>query len=108
MTYVQGLFAETLAPTLRNIGPVDFSFIDGHHQFQPTLDYFDVVWRNSNPHPVFVFDDIRWSAGMAQAWSVLCSDSRLTLVVDLDVLGVCLANPARRRFRSLRMRRALR
>ena len=107
VTYVQGLFAETLAPTLRNFGPVDFSFIDGHHQFQPTLDYFDAVWRHSNPHAVFAFDDIRWSAGMAQAWAVLCSDSRLTLVVDLDNLGVCLASPARRRFRSLRMRRAL-
>jgi predicted O-methyltransferase YrrM len=107
VTYVQGLFAETLAPTLRSIGPVDFSFIDGHHQFQPTLDYFDAVWRHSHSSPVFVFDDIRWSAGMAQAWSILSSDSRLTLVVDLDSVGVCLARPARRPFRSLRMRRAL-
>ena len=31
---------------------------------------------------------------MAQAWSILCSDSRLTLVVDLDSLGVCLAQPS--------------
>ena len=108
VTYVQGLFADTLATTLEKIGPVDFSFIDGHHQFQPTLDYFDAVWRHSNPRAVFVFDDIRWSAGMTQAWSALCSDRRLPLVVDLDGLGVCLASPDSRRFRSPRMRRAFR
>ena len=34
---------------------------------------------------------------MTQAWSVLCSDRRLPLVVDLDGLGVCLASPDSRR-----------
>lgn len=87
--YVQGLFAETLPTTLQGIDGIDFALIDGHHQYQPTLDYFDAIHPFMSPGAVVVFDDIRWSEGMKQAWSVLSTDIRFGVVVDFNRYGVC-------------------
>ena len=89
ITYVEGLFTDTLKNTLRKIGTVDLAFIDGHHQYQPTLDYFEQIYTYSTPDAVFVFDDIRWSDGMKKAWAELKEDRRLGLVVDFYRFGVC-------------------
>lgn len=86
--YVLGLFDETLESAL--LEPVDFAFIDGHHQHEPTLDYFDRIWRKSREGAVFVFDDIRWSLGMERAWNRLKADPRLPVVVDLCGFGVAI------------------
>jgi predicted O-methyltransferase YrrM len=86
--YVVGTFDRTLESALREA--VDFAFIDGHHQFEPTLDYFDRIWRHSLDGAVFVFDDIRWSADMERAWKRLQLDPRLAVVVDLCGLGVAI------------------
>jgi predicted O-methyltransferase YrrM len=88
-SYIQGLFTDTLDQTLATPGPVDLAFIDGHHQYQPTLDYFEKIYTSSAPGAVFVFDDIRWSDGMKRAWSRIRSDDRLGLVVDLHSVGIC-------------------
>ncbi|HVU03443.1 MAG TPA: class I SAM-dependent methyltransferase [Polyangiaceae bacterium] len=87
--YVLGLFDATLESALHE--PVDFAFIDGHHQFEPTLDYFDRIWRHSREGAVFVFDDIRWSIGMERAWKRLQGDPRLVVVADLCGLGVAIS-----------------
>jgi len=87
--YRMGLFTETLAPVLAEFDPVDYAFIDGDHQYQPTLDYFDAIWSHSAEGAVFVFDDIRWSEGMTRAWQEIRRDPRLTVVADLNSMGVC-------------------
>jgi predicted O-methyltransferase YrrM len=84
--YVVGLFDDTLESALGD--PVDFVFIDGHHHYEPTLDYFDRIWKHSAEGAIFVFDDIRWSRGMERAWRLLQQDPRLSLVVDLCGFGV--------------------
>ena len=86
--YIVGTFDRTLESALGE--PVDFAFIDGHHQFEPTLDYFDRIWRHSKDGAVFVFDDIRWSSDMERAWKRLQTDPRLAVVVDLCGLGVAI------------------
>lgn len=103
--YVQGLFADTLAGVADNMGSVDLVFIDGHHQREPTLAYFETIWAHARPGAVFVFDDIRWSAGMRQAWSQLKQDERFSLVVDIGYLGICVArtSDAIARYASRRM-----
>ena len=88
ISYVQGLFTETLRPTLAEMGSVDLAFIDGHHQYQPTLDYFEEILKFSTPDTVFVFDDINWSDGMKKAWAELRADKRLGLVIDLNSVGI--------------------
>lgn len=89
ISYVEGLFTDTLPPSLDNLGSVDLAFIDGHHQYQPTIDYFEEILKYSTPDTVFVFDDIRWSDGMKKAWSQIQSDDRLGLIVDLTSVGIC-------------------
>ncbi len=84
--YVQGFFELTLDRALTE--PVDFVFIDGHHQFEPTLSYFDRIWQQSTDGALFVFDDIRWSRDMERAWQRLQGDPRLRLAVDLCGIGI--------------------
>jgi predicted O-methyltransferase YrrM len=87
--YIEGLFGDTLAEALQHAPAVDFAFIDGHHQYQPTIDYFERIVAHTNPGAVFVFDDIRLTDGMRNAWSELRADERFGLVVDLWTMGVC-------------------
>jgi predicted O-methyltransferase YrrM len=89
VTYVKGLFTDTLHETLTGLGSIDLAFIDGHHQYQPTLDYFEAILKQSAPDAIFIFDDIRWSDGMKKAWAKIQSDDRLGLVLDLGSVGIC-------------------
>lgn len=89
VTYVAGLFEHTLHETLKTIGPVDFAFIDGHHQYRPTLDYTNAILDYAAPETILVYDDIRWSEGMKRAWAELKRDRRFQLVLDLNGMGVC-------------------
>lgn len=90
VTYVPGLFADTLENTLQTMDPIDFAFIDGHHQYQPTLDYFHISRKYATNEALFVFDDIQWSDGMKQAWSEIKADPCVTLSMDLQNIGVCI------------------
>lgn len=89
LDYVLGPFQETLEPTLERIGPVDYALIDGHHQYEPTLAYFDLICRHSADSAIFVFDDIRWSRGMRRAWDAVRRDARVETTVDLYWMGIC-------------------
>ncbi|MEM7411441.1 MAG: class I SAM-dependent methyltransferase [Myxococcota bacterium] len=87
--YRQGRFVESLDAAIEERGPFDFAFIDGHHAHEPTLDYFERIWRNAHDDALFVFDDIRWSTGMEKAWADVCRDERVAIALDLDRVGVC-------------------
>lgn len=90
ISYVDGLFSDTLIESLNPIGSIDLAFIDGHHQYQPTLDYFEKILQFSNPNTVFVFDDIRWTEGMQKAWEEIRNDERLGIVLDFHSVGICM------------------
>ena len=93
ISYVEGLFSDTLCQTLADLGSIDLAFIDGHHQYQPTLEYFEDILKHSTPETIFVFDDIRWSDGMKKAWAKIQSDDRLGIVLDLESVGICTSQP---------------
>jgi len=88
--HVQGLFTDTLPSTLENAPPIDYAFIDGHHQYEPTLNYFEMIAKHCSENAILVFDDIRWSAGMRKAWFQIRTDRRLSVVLDLFTFGICL------------------
>lgn len=83
-----GLFQDTLDTTLQKFEPIDYAFIDGHHQYQPTLDYFDLIYKNASDEAVFVFDDINWSPGMKRAWQEIKNDERLAVAADFGSVGI--------------------
>lgn len=88
--YIQGFFSDTLKPALDKLQSVEMAFIDGHHQYQPTLDYFEQIYKYSTPDTVFIFDDIRWTSGMKNAWAKIQADKRLGLVIDLYSVGIAI------------------
>ena len=81
-----GPFAETLPQALAE-GAVQYAFVDGHHQEEATLAYFELLLPHA-PGAALVFDDIRWSEGMLRAWERIADDPRVELAVDLDRYGV--------------------
>lgn len=105
VAYVEGLFTDSLGPALDRIGSVDVAFIDGHHQYEPTLSYVDTIWAHATPGALFVFDDIRWSDGMRRAWAALQADERFALTVDVGTMGMCVGRvdgvPGRQRSRRM-------
>jgi predicted O-methyltransferase YrrM len=87
--FAHGRFQETLDPILRSLdAPVDYAFVDGHHDEQATLSYFRQIAPYASPSAVIVFDDIHWSTGMERAWQQLEADPQLPLTVDVRDMGV--------------------
>lgn len=92
ISYVQGIFNDTLPETLKNNPPIDYAFIDGHHQYEPTINYFNLIYQHCTDNCIFIFDDIRLSAGMRRAWRELRSDTRFSIVLDMFTFGICIAS----------------
>jgi len=101
---VVGRFGDTLAPVLAQQRPVDYVFVDGHHDEQATRAYFETIVPFLAPDAVVIFDDIAWSDGMKRAWRAIATDRRVRLAVDLGDVGLCVvgtsgAGPRRFRIR---------
>jgi predicted O-methyltransferase YrrM len=91
--FVTGPFEDQLPDVLRDVGQVDFAHVDGHHNGPATQAYFRQILQHSAPHAVMVFDDIRWSRGMRDAWRAIRSHERVTSSIDLFSFGVCVIGP---------------
>ncbi|MEY2806196.1 MAG: O-methyltransferase [Planctomycetia bacterium] len=86
---VVGRFQDTLPGLLARHAPIDYAFIDGHHDEQATLRYFEQLLPHLAPRALLVFDDIDWSDGMRRAWARLVDDRRIQLSIDCGEVGVC-------------------
>ncbi|HEX6964206.1 MAG TPA: class I SAM-dependent methyltransferase [Gemmatimonadaceae bacterium] len=101
-TVVVGRFSDTLETVLREQGPAGLVFVDGHHDGDATLRYFEQIVPSLATPAVIVFDDVAWSPGMKRAWRAISADARMQVVVDLDLVGICVANTdisGKRRYR---------
>ena len=88
---VAGRFQDVLGEVLNESRPVDFAFIDGHHDEKATMIYFNkIIPFLANQGVVLVFDDISWSPGMKRAWKKIKGDDRVKISVDLLKVGICL------------------
>ncbi len=86
---VAGRFEDTLDDVLERRQPVDYVFIDGHHDGQATLAYVEQTIPFLAETALLVLDDIAWSDGMKDAWSTIARDERVGLAVDLGRVGLC-------------------
>jgi predicted O-methyltransferase YrrM len=89
---VVGRFQDTLTNVLTNRQPVDYVFVDGHHDEQATLAYFEQILPFLAEEALLVFDDITWSEGMRRAWNTLAKDRRVDVTVDLGPVGLCVVD----------------
>ncbi|MCB0261542.1 MAG: class I SAM-dependent methyltransferase [Calditrichaeota bacterium] len=83
-------FQNGLNTILENCKQLDFVFLDGHHDGEATLKYFGQLYPLLSGNSVMVFDDIRWSKNMLDAWKNLVTDERIYLSLDLGMMGICI------------------
>lgn len=85
---VRGDFKKTLPTIIHQIPAVDLVFIDGNHQEEPTVDYFNSFLTKSHNDTILVFDDIHWSGGMEKAWERIKQHPDVSLTIDLFFIGL--------------------
>ena len=83
-----GRFKDVLPGVIENVETIDLLFVDGHHERDATIEYFNLCKTKAGNDSIFIFDDIHWSKGMEEAWDVIRSDKGVTLSADLYQLGL--------------------
>ena len=66
----------------------DLVYIDGHHEMQATLTYFNTLKAQSSDDTVFILDDIHWSKGMSAAWALIKKLPEVTVTIDCFWFGL--------------------
>ncbi len=88
-----GLFEETLEQKLKDIGPVDFVYLDGDHREEATVANYEKLRRHMSEDSVIIVDDIRWSPGMMRAWNRIRQDEAISVSVDAFQLAILFYSP---------------
>lgn len=83
-----GDFDDVLPGVLKSVPNINLAFIDGNHQKEPTIRYFDLCLERATNDSCFIFDDIHWSNEMQQAWNYVIKNKKVTLSVDLFYMGI--------------------
>lgn len=66
----------------------DLIYIDGHHQKNATLNYFNTLLKFISNNSIIIFDDINWSSGMSEAWKQIKNNPKVTITVDTFYWGI--------------------
>lgn len=77
---LNGTFNEVIPQLTDN--RFDIIFFDGHHGKEATLDYFQQLLPKAHNNSLFLFDDIRWSPEMLDAWQTICQHPSVTVSID--------------------------
>ena len=72
--------------------PIDFAFIDGHHEKLATIHYFNRLVPKLSPGALVVFDDISWSFDMRECWEYMVKQKGFSDALDFGDLGICIWN----------------
>jgi predicted O-methyltransferase YrrM len=86
---INDYFENVLPSFSRENTLIDFVFVDGSHTYEATLKYFNWLIGNMRNDGIMMFDDIRWSQGMFEAWKDICSHKSIGISVDLGAMGLC-------------------
>ena len=90
---VVGNFDDTLYDVIKDLPELDFVFVDGNHQKDATLKYFEWCLPKVHENTLLIFDDIYWSEGMKEAWEEIKSHPQVTVTVDLFWIGLVFFRP---------------
>ena len=85
---ITGNFEDKLTVALEEMPSPDLVFFDGNHKMKPTLAYFEQCLQHINSGTVFIFDDIHWSAGMEEAWKLICRHPKVKVSIDIYLMGI--------------------
>ncbi len=87
ITVLVGRFDVVLPHLLEDISPLDFVFIDGHHDKHATLEYFAQIRPFMRSGGVMLFDDIYWSSGMQEAWRQIVDSLQYESHKSFELMG---------------------
>lgn len=65
----------------------DLVFLDGHHNGEATLRYYEKVLPFTHENTVLILDDIHWSKSMNEAWKNLCKREEVSVSIDTFYWG---------------------
>ena len=65
----------------------DIIYIDGNHQKEATLDYFEKLQGSIHNDSLMIFDDIHWSESMTEAWESIKNHQSVTVTIDTFFWG---------------------
>jgi predicted O-methyltransferase YrrM len=85
---ITGNFDNNLPTVIKNLDQLDFVFVDGNHQKDATLKYFEWCLPKVHDDTILIFDDIYWSEGMKEAWAQIKAHPQVTVTVDLFWIGL--------------------
>jgi predicted O-methyltransferase YrrM len=88
ITVFTGEFAKSYTQALQEMPNIDLLFIDGNHQYQPTIDYFEKALPHIQEHSIVIFDDIHWSSDMEKAWERVKQYPGISETIDLFFIGI--------------------
>ncbi len=76
--------------TIENTQPQTFDliFIDGNHQKDPTLGYFETLLPLMHNNSLMILDDIHWSKDMEEAWEEIKMHPAVTVTIDTFYWGL--------------------
>ncbi|RVU01540.1 class I SAM-dependent methyltransferase [Mucilaginibacter limnophilus] len=83
-----GNFDDTLLPIIDSLPQLDFVYVDGNHQKEATLRYFEWCLPKVHEGTLLIFDDIYWSEGMKEAWAQIKAHPQVTVTIDLFWIGL--------------------
>jgi predicted O-methyltransferase YrrM len=66
----------------------DLVYIDGNHNKNNTLQYFEYLLDRINDNSVLIFDDIYWSEEMTEAWNQIKEHPKVTVSIDIFYWGI--------------------
>jgi|TARA_R100000479_G_scaffold33554_3_gene14222 predicted O-methyltransferase YrrM len=66
----------------------DFVFIDGNHNKEHTVAYFNQLLKKIHNDSVLVFDDIYWNPSMTEAWQEILKHPKVTVSIDTFQWGL--------------------
>jgi len=89
---IEGEFSLTLPQAISKMPRLDFVYLDGNHKLKPTLEYFEMCLANVHDDTVIIVDDINWSEEMQEAWKEISSHPRVTISIDVFMMGLVFFN----------------
>jgi predicted O-methyltransferase YrrM len=90
---ITGNFDDILSGLIKKLDKLDFVFVDGNHQKDATLKYFEWCLPKVHENSLLIFDDIYWSKGMKNAWNEIKAHPQVTVTVDLFWIGLVFFKP---------------
>ncbi len=81
----QELFSEFLENASTQF---DLIFIDGDHNGERTLGYFNSLLNKVHNDSLIIFDDIYWSKDMTVAWQKIIANEKVTVSIDTFQWGL--------------------